>query len=64
MIKWGKEQCRLHNTPAYLESTLEAVDLYKKHGFTPIETFSMDIPGIGEGVYRETSFTFIPVVGS
>lgn len=60
LVKWGLEQCRLYNNPAYLESTLEAVEFYKRRGFSLIESFSLDIPGIGNGVYRETSFTFIP----
>lgn len=64
MLRWGIEQCQLHNTPAYLESTLEAVGFYKKYGFTPVETFSLDIPGVGNGVYRETSFTFFPKGGT
>lgn len=64
MAEWGKEQCRLHGAPAYLESTLEAADFYKKHGFTLVETFSLDVHGIGNGLYSETSFIFVPATAS
>ncbi len=64
MVEWGKEQCQSHGAPAYLESTLEAANFYKKHGFTPVETFSLDVPGIGDGLYSETSFIFVPAAAS
>ena len=53
-------QCEIDGVPAYLESTLEAVDFYKKRGFTPLETFSLDVSHVGCGIYSETSFVYRP----
>ena len=53
-------QCEIDGVPAYLESTLEAVGFYKNRGFTPVETFSLDISHVGGGVYSETSFIYQP----
>lgn len=64
MVEWGKEQCRLHGAPAYLESTLEAADFYKKHGFTPVETFSLNVHEIRNRLYNETSFIFVLITTS
>lgn len=55
------KQCQLDHTPAYLESTVEAVPFYKKHGFTAVEAFSLDLKTTGNdqfGKYEETSFLF------
>ena len=62
LLAWGVEQCEMHGAPAYLESTLEAAGFYQKRGFTPVETFSLDIShGVGGGgIYSETSFVYVP----
>lgn len=63
LLQWGIKQCEAHKAPAYLESTLDAAKFYKKRGFTPVETFSLDISHVGGGIYSETSFTYVPAKG-
>lgn len=50
--------------PAYVESTLEAAPFYKKHGFSAMEKFSVEIDGgwqrSPKTLYEEVSFIFKP----
>ncbi|KAF2475795.1 uncharacterized protein BDR25DRAFT_339793 [Lindgomyces ingoldianus] len=62
MLRWGLEQCRKHNAPAYLESTIEAAPFYEKNGFIAIETLSLklqDSYGCVE-TYKEIGFLYRP----
>jgi hypothetical protein len=55
------KQCQFDHTPAYLESTVEAAPFYNKHGFTAVETFSIDLKPTENGQsrkYEEISFLF------
>ena len=66
LLGWGIEQCQKLGVPAYVESTIEAGHFYKKHGFSPIETFSVDLNGVDKNiakgdVYAEISLVFRPV---
>ena len=65
MVRWGIEQCKKHNVPACLESTIEAAPLYENNHFVGMETFSLDLHGeAGENkpdVYREICFLYRPV---
>jgi predicted N-acetyltransferase YhbS len=61
LVRWGMKQCQIDHTPAYLESTVEAASFYEKHGFTAVETFSLDLKATGTdqfGIYEEISFLF------
>ncbi|KAI1382924.1 putative GNAT family acetyltransferase [Hypoxylon trugodes] len=61
MVRWGMEQCKQDNVPAYLESTLEAADFYRKLGFIDKETFTLAYEETDSklpGVYEEISFTY------
>ncbi|KAI0142720.1 putative GNAT family acetyltransferase [Xylariaceae sp. FL1272] len=61
LIEWGKERCELDKVPGYLESTVEAADLYAKHGFTSVDKICLDITDAATGdfeTYTEISFVF------
>ncbi|MCJ1475547.1 hypothetical protein MMC13_004210 [Lambiella insularis] len=68
LLKWGIEQCERHNAPAYLESTVDAAQLYERHDFKAAEKISMALDGTVEGmvngdsqiVYSETCFLYVP----
>ena len=64
MLRWGIEQCRKKNVPAYLEGTVEARELYRKHGFVAEERVEMDLDlvedGSGTVKYSEECFVFRP----
>ena len=62
-MEWGIDQSRKHETPAYLESTVEAGPLYLKHGFVAHGNISLDLDnldGNGSHVYTEVCFLFTP----
>lgn len=52
------------NAPAYLESTVEASALYKRNGFTAVETIATILEGNGKDIesslYEEVCFVFTP----
>lgn len=53
--------------PVYLESTMEAVKMYEKLGFLPVDSFKMTIPGHGQEerteFYEETCMLWNPGTG-
>ncbi|KAH8901507.1 putative GNAT family acetyltransferase [Thozetella sp. PMI_491] len=61
LLKWGIAQSNLSRWPIYLESTVEAVPFYRKHGMAEGETISfptyVDASGNTE-IYSETVFTY------
>jgi len=66
MLRWGIEQCREKNAPAYLESTAEASQLYRGHGFVAEERVEIDLDLVEDGEltqmekYSEECFVFRP----
>ena len=62
LLQWALRQCLHDNTPAYLESTVDAGPLYGRLGFTVAEKISMLLDGSkGESVvYEEVCFIFRP----
>ena len=61
LLRWGLEQCKRYQVPAYLESTADAGVLYRKHGFEVVETLAMVVEGVeGRPVYKEECFIFRP----
>lgn len=53
LIQWGLERSKRDNIPAYLESTMNAVPLYQRHGFKVAEVISMVVDGVGDGVVKD-----------
>lgn len=68
MVAWGIERCEKENVPAYLESTLEAVHLYKETGFESLFDISMQVSydsenaGVITEIYKETAMVYRPTV--
>ena len=66
MLQWGIDQCQKDGVLAYVESTMEAVLFYKKHDFSAVETFHVDIDEGFEpelpNIYQETSLIFKPQI--
>jgi hypothetical protein len=66
MIKWGIDRREKEKISAYLESTVEAVDLYKKMGFEDLGEMSMNISLISDRTevitedYREVTMVYKP----
>ncbi len=64
LIMWGQDRCRRENVPAYLESTIEAGPLYKRHGFEAVETISLALKATEDEdlptIYQEIGFLFRP----
>jgi hypothetical protein len=66
MITWGIDRCEKEKISAYLESTVEAVDLYKKMGFEDLGEMSMNISLISDRTevitedYREVAMVYKP----
>jgi hypothetical protein len=64
MLQWGLDECRINNSPAWLESTLEAAPLYRNNGFVDVEKVSMKIDvaedADGQKTYSEICFIFRP----
>ncbi|KAF2268897.1 putative GNAT family acetyltransferase [Lojkania enalia] len=64
LVQWGIAQCQQHGKPGYLESTLEAVRLYEKHGFEAAARIELDIESdekLGEREqYAEIGFIYRP----
>jgi hypothetical protein len=64
MIKWGIDRREKEKISAYLESTVEAVDLYKKMGFEDVGEMSMNISLISDQAevitedYREVAMVY------
>jgi hypothetical protein len=64
MIKWGIDRREKEKISAYLESTVEAVDLYKKMGFEDAGEMSMNISLISDQAevitedYREVAMVY------
>jgi ribosomal protein S18 acetylase RimI-like enzyme len=48
MVQWGLERCRAENYPAYLESTMNAVPLYDRHGFVAVEKIYLELETANE----------------
>ena len=60
-MQWGIEQSRESGAPIYLESTVDAVPFYRKHGFSAGETLQLAIPidgGREIKKYEETVYTY------
>jgi hypothetical protein len=66
MIAWGVNRCEKENISGYLESTVEAVALYKKMKFEAMGEINMKIKFIsGEAEvitedYREVAIVYRP----
>ena len=66
MVTWGLDLCEKESVSAYLESTQEAVHLYKKTGFEAAREIVMDVTfesREGETVtqeYKELSMVYRP----
>jgi hypothetical protein len=64
MITWGIDRREKEKISAYLESTVEAVDLYKKMGFEDVGEMSMNISLISDQAevitedYREVAMVY------
>lgn len=63
LVQWAIEQSKIHKTPLYLESTLDAAPFYKKLGFTVEDTISLDCVSAEDGrlLYKEAIFMFRPI---
>jgi GNAT superfamily N-acetyltransferase len=63
LVQWGIERCKREGFLAYLESTMEAVSLYMKNGFTVGTEISLRIDGSDESSsskYEECACIFRP----
>jgi hypothetical protein len=66
MVAWGLDRCEKEGVLAYLESTEEAVRLYKKTGFEVAIDISMDVTfdssegGVVTKEYREVGMVYRP----
>ena len=64
LVKWGIDRCTAEHVPGFLESTVAAGRLYRRHGFNAVEDISMELEQKAEDgtavVYRETTFLFTP----
>lgn len=75
LLRWALDRCARDRFPAYLESTVEAGPLYRRHGFAVAETISTVLDGAGNGIpswssssseaaagvlYEEICFLFTP----
>lgn len=66
MVAWGLDRCEKENVFAYLESTEEAVNLYKKQGFEAAVEICMIITfesSNGGGIardYKEVGMVYRP----
>lgn len=58
LIQWGLERCCESGTPAYLESTLDAVSLYERLGFKTMHRVSIVLKGVRS--YEEACCVFEP----
>ena len=66
MVRWGVERARREGGPSYLESTMEAVHLYEKHGFVVAVEMAMEICIEGNTemrMYEEVGCVLQPVLG-
>jgi hypothetical protein len=67
LLEWGIDLSKKEGVPAYLESTVEAVPLYERHGFKPKGSFSMVFTLKGKTdrlvEYSETCFVLRPPHG-
>ena len=43
LVAWGCEKADDHNLPVYLEATPQGVAIYKKHDFTEVDRFRLNI---------------------
>ena len=43
LLQWGVKASDQDHVPIYFESTIEAADFYKKHGFKEVAPFSVGI---------------------
>jgi hypothetical protein len=66
MIAWGVDRCKKESISAYLESTVEAVAIYKKMGFEAVDEISMKIKFVSDEAeiitedYREVAMVYRP----
>lgn len=47
LLKWGTQKADELGLPAYLESSPNAHDFYKKYGFEDVEIFELDLSRFG-----------------
>jgi hypothetical protein len=62
LLKWGLERCNRENLPIYLESTVESVSWYEKHGFQATSTISLRLCEHIDKVYEEIGLMYEPTV--
>lgn len=59
-----QEKAKVAALPIYLESTLEAVDLYQRLGFVEVDGLQMPIPARGSttpcDIYKEVCMVWMP----
>lgn len=65
MVRWGLDQCKIHDAPGHLDSTLEAGSFYKKMGFAALKKISFQCSVEGQNeyeLYEEIAFIYCPVL--
>ncbi|KAH8662912.1 amidase signature domain-containing protein [Tricladium varicosporioides] len=65
LIQWGIERAEENKVPIYLDSTLDAAPLYRRHGFVALDGLALAIPNDEKGqpiFYQELSMlrSFVP----
>jgi predicted N-acetyltransferase YhbS len=64
LVQWALDRCEAEGCPAYVESTVEAVQFYENLGFKEAGRIAIDLSGLSDqrdvDIYQEAGCIYMP----